>query len=184
MQLEAPEGLWRPKVPPGEEMKNFNGKLAGFRCTGRAEWGQFAAAGPHGLRGESEMPNADDDAPKDIYSMSREEAMHEAALELNKTATPLYRATRLSEEAWALIEQNVAETRTLTENYIEKVKSINQIQPGTPEVDQPIICDPLLDEMRTAASHSFLVYQYKLQILLDKAIAKKIKKKRKDEKAL
>ena len=116
--------------------------------------------------------------------MSQEEAMQEAALELNKTATPLHRATHLSEDAWALIVQNVAETRTLTENYIEKVKSINQILPGTPQEDQAIICDPLLDEMRTAASNSFLVYQYKLQILLDKAIAKKIKKKRKDEKAL
>ena len=122
MQLEALEGLSRPKVPPAEEMKNFNGKFAGFRCTGRAEWGQFAAAGPHGLSGESEMPNADDDAPRDIYSMSLEEAMHEAALEQNKTATPLYRATRLSEEAWALIEQNVAETRTLTERKMKTTK--------------------------------------------------------------
>lgn len=54
------------------------------------------------------------------------------------------------------------ETRTLTDNYIQKVKSTNQIQPETEQKDVEVICDPLLDEMRTAASTSFLVYQYKL----------------------
>jgi len=76
------------------------------------------------------------------------------------------------------------ETRTLTDNYIQKVKSTNQILPETKQMDVEVICDPQLDEMRTAASTSFLVYEYKLQILLDKAIAKKIKKKKKDEKAI
>lgn len=72
----------------------------------------------------------------------------------------------------------------MTNKYIGLVKSINQISRDIEPYDTNIISDPLLDEMKMAASESFLVYQNKLSILLDRAIAKKVKKKKKDEKQI
>ena len=101
------------------------------------------------------------------------------------TPTRISQAKLLSSHENEEIVQNVVTTyQYLTNKYIQTVKSINQIPRDINPTDTDVICDPLLDEMKMAASTSFLVYQYKLQILLDKAIAKKVKKKKKDEKEL
>ena len=169
-----------PKAPRPVAIEALARKVARFTCTERTRRDLCMAAGITDPTGATPLSELLRGAPVEAFTLSEEEFGQ-------ALATSLRPAKRLSGEAGE-IEQHVLETRQyiqdLTGNYIRKVTSTNQILPGTEPEDRPVICDPLLDEMRTAASTSFLVYQYKLQILLDKAIAKKIKRKRKDEKAI